>query len=272
MELAKNRLNTFGAAENVWCVSLYGEIARRHPNAIVYEGSPGGTTYSQYCKPEHLRLLEQDRRVDVSRDILGKWLSWQASEDALQRVLTPEAAARFSADLAVERMQRELVRHQDAPNPLVSFYFWTRGRHVSAMQPFSIARRSGVMAVTPFLDQDLLDFRLALPSTINVDKDFHDTAINRLYPSFRGLPYAGSTPTPPTENNGHYRRFFLETLVYLAAHGTGELVRRRQMMQRLLTLTVSGGNLRMRMRWIAPFTILYLTQIESLLARSAEHH
>jgi hypothetical protein len=120
-ELAKNRLNNFGAAENVWCVSLYGEIARRHPGAIVYEGSPGGTTYSQYCKPEHLRLLEQGRKAEVARAILDKWLTWHASEDALQRVLSPEAAARFSVELAMERMQQELTRHIDAPNPLVSF-------------------------------------------------------------------------------------------------------------------------------------------------------
>jgi len=140
------------------------------------------------------------------------------------------------------------------------------------MQPLSIARRSGVMAVTPFLDQDLLDFRLAMPSAINVDKDFHDAAINRAYPAFRDLPYAGGTPTPPVESNGHYRRFFLETLVYLATHGTGELVRRGQMMRRMLTLAVSGGNLRMRMRWTAPYTAVYLTQIESLRARQRTPH
>jgi asparagine synthetase B (glutamine-hydrolysing) len=266
-ELRKNRLNNFGAAENVWCVSLYGEIAHRHPGAIVYEGSPGGSTYGQYCKPELLRLLEQGRRAEVARDILGKWLSWQASEDALQRVLTPAAAARFSADLAVERLQQELARHQDAPNPLVSFYFWTRGRHVAAMQPFSIAWRSGVMAVTPYLDHDLVEFLLALPWEINVDKPFHDDAINRAYPAFRDMPYAGGTPTPPKESNGHYRRFFLETLAHLAYQGTGELVRRGQMMRRLLTLAVSGGNLRMRMRWIAPYAAIYLTQIEALRAR-----
>jgi asparagine synthase (glutamine-hydrolysing) len=271
-ELAKNRLNNFGAAENVWCVSLYGEIARRHPGAIIYEGSPGGSTYGQYCKPEFLRQLEQDRREDVARAILKKWLTWHSSEDALQRVLTPGAATRFSAELAVERMQQELARHLDAPNPLVSFYFWTRGRHVAAMQPFSIARCSGVLAVTPYLDQDLVDFLLALPWEINVDKDFHDTAINLAYPAFRDLPYAGGTPTPPVESNGHYRRFFLETLVYLATHGTGELVRRGQMMRRMLTLAVSGGNLRMRMRWTAPYTAVYLTQIESLRARQRTPH
>lgn len=271
-ELAKNRLNNFDAAENVWCVSLYAEIARLHPGAIVYEGSPGGTTYSQYCKPEHLRLLEQNRGAEVARDILDNWLHWRASEEALQRILTPTAQARFSTDLAVERMQRELARHQDAPNPLVSFYFWNRGRHVSAMQPMSIARRAGVMAVTPFLDPNLLDFRLSLPPNINVDKAFHDTAIRLSHPAFGDLPYAGSTPSPPVEDNTHYRRFFLATLAYLATQGTGELVRRSKLMQRLLALAVSSGNLRMRMRWIAPYAAIYLTQIESLTARQGKSH
>ena len=268
-ELAKNRLNNFGAAENVWCVSLCGEIARRHPGAIVYEGSPGGATCSQYCKPEHLNLLEQNCRAEVARDILDKWLSWQASEDALQRALTPEAAARFNAELAIERVQRELVRHQDAPNPMVSFYFWSRGRHVSAMQPMSIARRAGVMAVTPFLDQDLFEFLLALPSAINVDKDFHDTAISLSYPAFKNVAYAGGTPTPPIESNNHYRRFFLETTAYLASKGTGGARRQRSCDTSAAHFGIAGGNLRMRMRWTAPYAAVYLTQIESLRAQQA---
>lgn len=266
-ELGKNRLNNFGAAENAWCISLYGEIGRSHPGAIVYEGSPGGSGYGPYCQPELLRLLEQDRRAEAARDILQKWLGWQGSEDALQRVLTPQAAARFPFELAVERMQRELSLHQHAPNPLVSFYFWTRGRRVAAMQPFSIARCAGVSAITPYLDQDLVDFLLSLPGEVIVDKPFHDAAIDLVYPAYRDIPYAGGTPTPPIERNGHYRRFFLETLSYLSRHGTGALVRRGALMRRLLALAVTGGNLRMRMRWTAPYAAVYLTQIESLMAQ-----
>lgn len=71
-EIAKNRLNNFCAAENVWCVSLYGEIAKHYPGGIIYEGSPGGSLYSQYCQPEHLRLLTQNRVKEVARDILSK--------------------------------------------------------------------------------------------------------------------------------------------------------------------------------------------------------
>ncbi len=70
-EVAKNRLNNFCAAENVWCISLYGEIAKHHPGAIIYEGSPGGTTYSQYCQSDHLRLLTQNRLEEVARGILS---------------------------------------------------------------------------------------------------------------------------------------------------------------------------------------------------------
>lgn len=146
------------------------------------------------------------------------------------------------------------------------------GPHVSAMQPMSIARRAGVMAVTPFLDQDLLDFRLSLPPEINVDKAFHDAAIRLSYPAFGGFPYADGTSIPPVEDNIHYRRFFLEAAAYLASHGTGELVQRGKLIQRLLALAYSSGNLRMRMRWIAPYTAIYLIQIESLLARHDKAH
>lgn len=135
------------------------------------------------------------------------------------------------------------------------------------MQPFSIARRSGLVASTPFLDQDLLDFRLALSPAINVDKSFHDAAINLLYPELRELPYADSTQQSPIENNGHYRRFFLETLAFLVTQGTGDLLNKGPVMRHLLSLAASGGNLRMRMRWTAPYVAIYLTQIESLLVR-----
>jgi hypothetical protein len=59
----------------------------------------------------------------------------------------------------------------------------------------------------------------------------------------------------------------VESLAYLANHGTGALVRRRPLLRRLLGLAVSGGNLRMRMRWTAPYAALFLTQIECLLER-----
>lgn len=183
-------------------------------------------------------------------------------------MLNPAAAARFNIDLAIERLQRELTRHIDAPNPMISFYFWNRGRHVSAMQPFSIARRSGLMAITPFLDHDLLDFRLALPPDINVDKVFHDTVINHCHPELRELPYADSTKQPQIENNDHFRRFFLETLVFLATQGTGELLNKGPVLRHLLALAFSRGNLRMRMRWTAPYVAIYLAQIESLLANA----
>jgi asparagine synthase (glutamine-hydrolysing) len=266
-ELRKNRLNDYCAIENIWCVNLYAEIVRRYDNPIVYEGSPGGTYFGAYGNNDLLHLLEQDRGTDVARKLLNKWQNWQSAEEALQRVLTPEAAGRFSLELAVERLHRELTRHLDAANPITAFYFWNRGRHVSAMQPFSIARRAGVMAVTPYLDHDLVDFLAALPPKVSLDKAFHGTAIHQTYPAFSDIPFAGDTPTPPIESNRHYRRFFLESLTYLGTHGTGKLVQRGPMLRRLAGLAVSGGNLRMRMKWTAPYTALYLTQIESLLQR-----
>lgn len=266
-ELSKNRLNDYGAGENIWCVSLYAELARRYANPIVYEGGPDAVFYGGYAQPEIARLLDQGRIEEAAVGILDKWHTWQSSEEALQRVMTSHAARRFPLDLAVERLARELRRHLDAAKPLASFYFWNRGRRVAALQPFAIARRAGVSAVTPYLDHDLVDFLAALPPDISLDKTAHDAAIGLAHPSFREVPFAGMNPTPVHESNGHYRRFFLESLVYLVSHGTGRLVERIPLLRRLSSLALSGGNLRMRMSWTAPFTALYLTQVESLLER-----
>ncbi len=266
-ELRKNRLNDYCAIENIWCVSLYAEIARRYERPVIYEGGPDGVYYGGYCDDVSQNLFALGDTSEVARRLIGRWQNWQSSEDALLRVLTPEAAVRFPMDIAIERLRQELDRHLDAPNPQASFYFWNRGRRVAALQPFSIARRAGVMAVTPYLDHDLLDFLAALPKEVTLGKAAHDAAIHRTYPAFRDIPFAGDTPTPPHESNRHYRRFFVEGLAYLGTHGTGRFVQRGPMLRRLAGLAVSGGNLRMRMKWTAPYTALYLTQIESLLAR-----
>lgn len=264
-ELRKNRLNDYCAIENIWCVSLYAEIARRCENPVVYEGGPDGVYYGGYCDDESQDLLVQGDTEEVAVRLIHRWQNWQSSEEALTRVLTPTAATRFPMDLAVERLRQELNRHLDAPNPQASFYFWNRGRRVAALQPFSIARRAGVMAVTPYLDHDLSDFLAALPQEVRLNKAAHDASIHRSHPAIRDIPFAGDTPTPPHESDWHYRSLLLESLAYLGTHGTGSFVQRGSILRRLAGLGVSRGNLRKRMRWIAPFTAIYLTQIETLI-------
>lgn len=269
-ELLKNRLNNFGANENAWCVSLYEHLGREFRNPVVYEGSPGAASYGSYQDDDSMALLERGSYEQLAGRILDRWLGWQASEDALQRVMTTEASRRFSRDAAIARAARELERCASAANPLQAFYFWNRGRQVAALQPFSVARRLGVNAVTPYLDHELVDFLGALPPSVRIDKALHTAAIRRIYPEFDDIPFAGDLNTPIVDSNRHYRRLLVESMAYVGTHGDGRFVRRASLVRRLASFAVSGGNLRMRIRWTAPFAALYLVQLESLLGRAAQ--
>lgn len=265
-ELRKNQLNQFGAMENIWCVSMYPAIARHTP--VVYEGSPGNNYFGEYSNSENTLLFEQGRLRELAQKILQKWLTWQSSEDALTRILTNEAAQRFSYELAIDRVAAELGKYSVAANPIGSFHFWTRGRRVAQLQPFSIARQAGVIAVTPYLDHDLVDFLASVPSDIALDKQFYKDSINRMHPRFEDIPYAGDHSSPLIESNWHYRRFLVASTAYIAAAGRGQLVDRGPTLRRLLALAFSGGNVRMRMKWMAPFTAVWLAQLESLVSRT----
>lgn len=264
-EIQKNRINSYRAIEDTWAVNLYPEVARNTP--IVYEGTAGDVSAGKYLYKEHVELLEKGRVEELSDKILTHWLTWKSSEDALTRILSKEAALRFSKEIAIEHLTNELNRHMSAPSPLLSFYFWNRERGVNAPQAFAIAREAGVTAVTPYMDHDLLKFLASLPESMYMDNTFHTETIHRMHPEFSEIPYAGAN-TPLIENNLHYRRFLMEVGVYLAVNGKNQLVKKKQTLKRLLSLVLMKGNdVRQRAKWIAPYTVLYLAQLEKLCSR-----
>lgn len=226
----------------------------------MYEGTTGdAVSAGSYLNEEYVALFEQGRIEELSEKMVERWLSWRSSEGALTRILTVEASSRFSRELAVDRVAQELARHTASANPISSFIFYSKGRRVAALQPFSIARQFGITAVTPYMDHDLLDFLTSLPPEMYMDKTFHTETIRRMHPEFNDIPYAGDKKTPLIESNWHYRRFFLEAGTYLTVNGRGRLVKKGSTVRRLLALAaLKEGNLRKRMSWIAPFTVLYL--------------
>ena len=265
-EIRKNRINSYRAIEDTWAVNLYPEVARYTP--IVYEGTGGDVSAGLYLYRKHVELLEKDRIEELADQILTHWLTWKASEDALARILSKDAARRFSKEIAVEHLAKELNRHMSAPSPLLSFYFWNRERGVNAPQAFAIAREAGVAAVTPYMDHDVVNFLASLPEDMYMDKAFHTETIHRMHPAFREIPFAGAD-TPLIEKNWHYRRLLLEIGAYLFLNGKNQLVEKEQTVRRLLALALKTGvNVRQRARWIAPYTVLYLTQLENLSSRA----
>jgi asparagine synthetase B (glutamine-hydrolysing) len=260
-EVRKNRVTSYGAMEHTWAMAFYRNIARHTP--VIYDGLAGDVLSAGYqLRREHADLFEQGRLEELSECLFDNWLAQPGYEDALMRILSGEAARRFSRDRAVKRVTRELARHTSAANPLSSFYFWNRTRRGVSLIPFSILPDAGITAVTPFLDHDLFDFLASLPTEMFIDRTFHTETIRHMHPGFKNIPYAENSE-PIKENNRHYRRFLAEAGAYLAFRGDGSLIKRGPTIRRLLALALlNGGNLRMRMSWIAPFAALYMTQLE----------
>jgi asparagine synthase (glutamine-hydrolysing) len=265
-ELRKNRLNGFTALENIWCVDFYPTVAKHV--SVIYEGTPGDVlSAGSYLKGEQVRIFEQGRFDQLAENLLDQWLNWKGSEAALTRILSEDAAHRFTREKAITRLATELKKHIGAPNPMTSFYFWNRSRRVTALQPFSIAYRAGLQSVTPYLDHELVDFLNSLPAETYLDKKFHSQTIQQLHPQFNDIPYAGSMGTPLVEDNWHYRRFVLEAAAYVALRGSGALQDSAKNSRRLAALAFSSGNIRKRMSWTAPYTTVFLAQLESLISQ-----
>lgn len=267
-EIRKNRVCGYGAMEHTWAMDFYRHVSRH--TSVVYDGLAGDVLSAGYqLRKDHVDLFEQGRLAELSERLFDNWLAQPGYEGALTRILPVEAARRFPRDLAVERVSRELARHTSAANPLSSFYFWNRTRRGVSLIPFSILPEAGITAVTPYLDHDLVDFLASFPADMYLDRSFHTETIRKVYPEFNDIPYAGDEKdTPLLERNSHYRRFLLETCMYLAVRGKGTLVEKRPTIRRLLGLAfMRDGNIRMHMSWIAPVTLLYLTQLENICSR-----
>lgn len=266
-ETRKNRITSYGAMEHAWGMGFYRNLAKH--TSIVYDGLAGDALSADtFLNRDHVALFEQNRIEELAEQLLERWLDRPGYEDALSRVLTIEATRRFTREMALERVVKELNRHTSAVIPLSSFHFWNRTRRGTASIPFSILPAAGLKAVTPYLDHDLFEFLASFPADMYMDKTFHTDTIRRMYPEFNDVPYAGGKNTPLIENNWHYRRLFTGISSYLAVNGRSWLVRKGPTIRRLLALAASReGNLRMRMSWIAPFTVLYMTQLEKVCSQ-----
>lgn len=260
-EVKKNRITSHGSMEHTWAAGFYREVARHA--SIVYDGLAGDVLSAGYqLRKEHVRLYEQGRLEQLAHLLFDNWLAQPGYEEALTRVFPGGLRDRFSRDLAAERVSRELEKHVSSPNPLSSFYFWNRTRRGVSLIPFSILPDAGITAVTPYLDHDLIDFLASLPVDMYLDKTFHTETIRVMYPEYSDIPYAGGNNTPVIESNMHYRRFLLESCLYLSVSGSGLLVDKLMTIRRMLALAfMRGGNIRMHMSWVAPFTVLYLAQL-----------
>ncbi len=181
-ERDKNTLTNCCADEHAQFLALRDYFARR--DDLVFDGLAGDVlSQSQRLDPALHASFADGRFDDVAERVLGDAASM---EPALQGLLTSAAMARLPRTAAAARVRAQAATHAGAPNPIASFYFFSRMRREIALAPYALLDVAAVS--TPFLDAAIVDLLLSVPFEIVRARRLHTDA---LQPAVREHPVRG---------------------------------------------------------------------------------
>lgn len=253
-ELRKNLQTNFCADENAWYLPMVDYLKGRV--SLLYDGIGGDVlSESRNLSAERMELFDSGRFTDLAQHMFVR------NETGLARLLQPQFYRRCGRDLAVDQMVAELKKHVDAPNPIGSFYFWSRTRREIALAPYALLN-SVAEVYSPFLDHDLFDFLTSLPATMLLDRQFHTETIRRAHPRVARIPFE-SRATLGGMYRSHFRRLALELGWYTLRHTPSPIVRTSLLLPRLVLGILNGDH--MKMGAAAHPLVPYLIQLGNVL-------
>lgn len=248
-ELEKNDLTHFCADEHAWYMPLAKYLAENHD--AVYDGL-GGDVLSAglFSSPDFLDCLRKGKCSVAARSMIAR------GDRTLSSVMPRKALGRFNQTIAMERLEKEIERHVDTPNPVASLYFWTRTRREIALVPYGMLR--SCVVYSPYLDHEVFDFLVGLPGEYFTDHRFHSEAIDEAYPQYADIPYErkGAKRSSP----GEVRRCAMAALRFLANRNS-KMVRTYPLALRLLMVLVQGN---WTQAWWDPLFAVYLLQLDGV--------
>lgn len=254
-EAQKNRRTQFCSMEHGWYLALADSLDGRFD--CLHDGIAGDVlSQSKFLTPE----LDAAFHSGSLRTICDALFARHASNfSGAKGLLNGELRACLDPDLARRRLAKELGRHLGRPNPVSSFAFWNRTRREIALAPFGILQ--GVPTVyAPYLDHDLFDFTVSLPSRMLLDRRFHDDVIARAYPACADIPYARNA-APHSRDRRQSIRFLDEAARKFLLQRPSRLMKNVEPRTRLLVGALSRGLVGV---WVSPL-IVYLDQLETLI-------
>ena len=252
-ERDKNTLTNCCADEHAQFLPLRDYFARR--DDLVFDGLAGDVlSQSQRLDPALHSSFADGRFDDVAERVLGDAASM---EPALQGLLTSAAMARLPRTTAAARVRAQAAMHAGAPNPIASFYFFSRMRREIALAPYALLDVAAVS--TPFLDAAIVDLLLSVPFEIVRDRRLHTDALHRRYPRFASIPFAGREPGRDVP--ARVRRDAAALAARLAAH-RGSLVRRGAALARTARAFATGRRAHL---WFLP-RLAHLMDVEERAA------
>lgn len=192
-ERRKNRLTDYCVFEHGWFLTM-ADFAQNKWRTI-YDGIAGDVlSAGLFLTETRLKLFAEEKFEELAEEILGP-------EGYLPALLDKNLLRKFSRNKAVARLAQEISKHQNAPNPIGSFFFWNRTRPAVALSPFKLFDDS-IDVLTPFLDTEVFDFLTSLPAEMFLDHNFHTETIAFAYPEFAHLPYESKTAPPIFDSAG----------------------------------------------------------------------
>ena len=190
----------------------------------------GGSALSE----DRIRLMESRRYDSFCELVFG------GADEKLVAIIPPSIYKHLSYDVARERLVPELRCHESAANPTTSFYFWNRTRRFDSTNPYGMLL--DIPSVyAPFLDRELVDMLLSLPSSMVASGKLHDDVIFAQFPEYAHIPFErkfrDNTNLPRS-----IRSTTNELIMLFASGGPSHLVRSKFVLPRLGARYLSFGH------------------------------
>lgn len=215
-ETRKNELTGYTALEHGWFYPLGGVSEIR--GSDLYDGIGGDVLSSGlFLNEKRLQLVRRGDWSGLAEELMEP-------EGYLGGLLSEEFARLVPREMAKERIIGELEKYSTGRNPITLFYFFNRTRRCISVCPHRLLP-ADVRVITPFLDEDLVRFLMALPPEMLIGNRFHTATIAEAYPEFADVPYESKDRRPKYDGQ-YYRRYAFDLLRNELSGRRCKLVRR----------------------------------------------
>ena len=148
----------------------------------MYDGIAGDIlSQGLFLTKSRLKLATERNFDALAEDIL-------TTEGYLPQLLTEKAYKRFSRDKALS-LVRELLREvENNPNPVSAFYFNTPTLRYISQAGTEILGKDRYL-FRPYVDPDVYNFLVTLPTEFFIDHTFHTETILKRYPQYAHIRF-----------------------------------------------------------------------------------
>ena len=234
-------LTHFCSSGHVWLLPLAAYLKGR--TDTLYDGLAGDVLSAGHRATKQKAALFREGSL---KDLARLLLSEAKVEGLIDSTLRRDFAKKVSMAVAVERLTTELERHQEQPNPLLSYIFSNTTRRGISLIPFSILGRVPTV-YCPYLDHEVFDFLMNLDTSFTLDNALHDETIRRAYPQYAHLPFEDKNAKrlKGRDYHSYYRRAIFEFGGYMARQPwslRSHLIRSDRMVLRMLRDMIGRRN------------------------------